>query len=151
MSTFLLKLPNILASSEFQSCALRCSKVLCWPILFPSLPKSPKYLVSRYLDPLKAFSGDICGFKHRSSSSAWLEDSGFYMFLFPPKKSPTQVIICSKFVKSSWGAFAGRKKAKCLCSEQRSSPAEPTSELFEVQKGLSFRVQRNSKWSPSQR
>ncbi len=31
---------------------------------FPSLPKSPKYLVSRCLDPLKAFSGGVCGSKH---------------------------------------------------------------------------------------
>ena len=30
----------------------------------PSLPKSPKYLVSRCLDPLKAFSGGVCGSKH---------------------------------------------------------------------------------------
>ena len=30
----------------------------------PSLPKSSKYLVSRCLEPLKAFSGDVWGFKH---------------------------------------------------------------------------------------
>ena len=30
----------------------------------PSLPKSPKYLVSRCLDPLKAFSAGVCGSKH---------------------------------------------------------------------------------------
>ena len=30
----------------------------------PSLPKSPKYLVTRCLEPLKAFSGGVCGSKH---------------------------------------------------------------------------------------
>ena len=31
---------------------------------YPSLPKSTKYLVSRSLDPLKAFSEGVCGSKH---------------------------------------------------------------------------------------
>ena len=30
----------------------------------PSLPKSSKYLVSRCLEPLKAFSGGVWGSKH---------------------------------------------------------------------------------------
>ena len=30
----------------------------------PRLPKSSKYLVIRYLDPPKAFSGGVCGSKH---------------------------------------------------------------------------------------
>ena len=38
---------------------------------FPSLPKSSKYLVRRCLDPLKAFSGGVCGSKHRSSQGLW--------------------------------------------------------------------------------
>ena len=33
-------------------------------ILYPSLPKSSKYLLRRSLDPLKAFSGGVWGSKH---------------------------------------------------------------------------------------
>ncbi len=44
----------------------------CWwwtnyPVIYPSLQKSPKYLVTRCLEPRKAFSGGVCESKHRSS------------------------------------------------------------------------------------
>ena len=33
-------------------------------VSIPSLPKSSKYLLRRCLEPLKAFSGGVSGFKH---------------------------------------------------------------------------------------
>ena len=33
-------------------------------LIIPGHPRSSKYLVSRWLEPLKAFSGDAWGFKH---------------------------------------------------------------------------------------
>ena len=39
---------------------------------YPRHPKSFKYLVNRCLEPLKAFSGDIWRFKHRSSPGVWM-------------------------------------------------------------------------------
>ena len=51
-----------IALETFLDLLLQCSNDI--PEILPSLPKSPKYLVSRCLDPLKAFSGGVCGSKH---------------------------------------------------------------------------------------
>ena len=48
-----------------------CGNVFVLPTS-PRHPKSSKYLVRRCLVPLKAFSGDVWGFKYRSSPCVWM-------------------------------------------------------------------------------
>ena len=62
---FFLQLPDLQKIEEFPTRFGSFQTPLLFYCLFcPSLPKSPKYLVSRCLEPLKAFSGGVCGSKH---------------------------------------------------------------------------------------
>ena len=45
-----------------------------WALVFQNPPVIP--CEDRYLDPPKTFSGDVCGFKHRSSQGIWKTRGG---------------------------------------------------------------------------
>ena len=53
---------------------------ICFIFSIPSLPKSSKYLLRRCLEPLKAFSGGVWGFKHLLIR--YLEDQGMVSTTF---------------------------------------------------------------------
>ena len=77
----------------------------------PRLPKSSKYLLIRYLDPPKAFSGGVCGSKHLLTRHLedWVNKYGCVWHTVSPHHVPTTCDVLIKFspfpLVIFWGVF----------------------------------------------